>query len=409
MLSTGLNYLQQALVWFFPRPYIWISTAIYGGVLMVYTVYHTLYDFAPINTPLLLTVMLALLALDRFEVHCFDEQPSRYISWIFLFYRLTLIELAALHLDFYYLSFLYAFLPFIAVMQLGWWGGIGVGLCTWLLYMFKLSVIHPWWTENIIYIDGVLTFHIMLAFTLTMARVILREKKSQKKMEMLLAELEQNNQQLTDYSEQVENLAIIQERSRLARDIHDTLGHYLTAISIQLEKAHVLFDKRPQAAQDSIQQSKLLADEALREVRHSVGVLRNSSLPFSLTEALQRMVSHMQSKTQAVQLEISGDVDHLSDPLVMSLYRAAQEGLTNIQKHAHASEVLLKVSVEPQQVQMMIQDNGQGFEPEHTNPHHYGLRGLRERLHLVGGTLDINSQLGTKTQLNIRIPMGNMT
>jgi signal transduction histidine kinase len=406
--QTGLDYIQRAVIWCFPRPYIWISTAIYGGVLIVYMVYHTLYGFAPINTPLLLTVMLALLALDRFEVHVFDEQPSRFVSWTFLFYRLTLIELAALHLDFYYMSFLYAFVPFIAVMQLGWWAGLGVGGCTWMLYMFKLSLIHPWWTENIIYVDGVLTFHIMLAFTLTMARVILREKKSQKKMEILLEKLEQNNQQLMDYSEQVETLAIIQERSRLARDIHDTLGHYLTAISIQLEKANVLFEKRPQTSQESIQQSKILTDEALREVRHSVGVLRNTQ-PFVLTEALQRMVNRIQSKTQTVRLEIIGNPDDLPDPLVMSLYRAAQEGLTNVQKHADASEVVLQVIVDAKNVRLLIQDNGKGFQPDQYLEDHYGLRGLRERLHLVGGTLDIQSQIGLETQLKILIPTGTIS
>lgn len=406
---TRLRNLQRLLFWFFPRPYIWISTAIYGGVLMVYTVYHSLYGFAPINTPLLLTVMFALLALDRFEVHCFDEQPSRYVSWVFLFYRLTLIELSALHLDFYYMSFLYAFLPFIAVMQLGWWAGIGVGACTWLVYMFKLSMIHPLWTENLIYVDGVLTFHIMLAFTLTMARVILREKKSQQEMELLLQKLEQSNDQLLEYSEQVEILAVMQERSRLARDIHDTLGHYLTAISIQLEKAHVLFESRPEASQESIQQSKLLADEALREVRHSVGVLRSPTHPFSLTQALQRMVERIQSKTQSVRLEIQGNLDDLPDPLVMSLYRAAQEGLTNVQKHANASEVVLQVTVAQQTVQMLIEDNGKGFKPEDYNDNHYGLRGLRERLHLVGGTLDITSQIGAQTRLNILIPTVNIS
>ena len=377
---------------------------IYGGVLLIYMVYHLFYAHAVVNVPLLAVIMMSLLALDRFEYLRFGEAPPKYVAVLFLLYRLVLIELIGLHVDIYYLSFLYAFLPFIAVMQLGWLAGLFAGFSVWILYVFRISRIYPWWSQNILHVDAFLTFHIMLGFTLTMAIVVLREKRSRQQTENLLKELKQSNQQLRDYADQIETLAIIQERSRLARDIHDTLGHYLTAMSIQLEKATVFFEQKPDAARASMQQSKLLADEALREVRHSVGVLRSAAQTFSLQDALERMINRIQSNNLTVRLDVIGDADTLPDPLLMSLYRAAQEGLTNIQKHANASEVLLRVCVESQSVTMLIQDNGRGFIDQPSQG--YGLHGLRERLRLVGGTLDITSQPGTQTQLKILIPMG---
>lgn len=400
-------HIQAITHWLFPLPYIWISTAIYGGVLCTYMVYHLLYSYSPVDAPLIVSIMLALLLFDRYEVHRFGEVPPKHIALLFLIYRLLLVELVGLHLDIYYLSFLYAFLPFIAVMQLGWMSGCLVAINVWVLYLFKLSVIYPWWAENIIQVDAVLTFHIMLGFTLMMAKVILREQQSRKQTEKLLKALEQSNHQLRDYAEEIETLATIQERTRLARDIHDTLGHYLTAISIQLEKATVFFQSKPESALASIQQSKTLADEALREVRHSVGMLRSTARTFSLTQALERMVNRVQSNILKAHLEISGDPDLLSEPLLMSLYRAAQEGLTNIQKHAEATEVVVHVSIEAQLVTMLIQDNGCGFKAQEVNNqfHGYGLCGLRERLRLVGGSLSVDSEPGLLTQLKILIPM----
>lgn len=409
MANTLLRRLAAVTHWFFPMPYIWISTVIYSGVLLTYTLYHLIYSIAPVNTPLLVAIMLALLALDRFEVHAFGGLPPRHIALLFLAYRVVLVELAGLHLDIYYLSFLYAFLPFLAVMQLGWRAGSLVALIVWLIYLLKLSYIYPWWTLNVIHVDAVLTFHIMLAFTMTMAKVLLREQHSRQDAESLAAALERSNVQLREYAEQVEMLAIMQERSRLARDIHDTLGHYLTAMSIQLEKATVIQPRQPEVARASVQRAKSLADEALREVRHSVGMLRSGATGFALQEALERLIGRMTSASLDIRLSVEGNPDQLAEPLLMSLYRAAQEGLTNVQKHAAASKAHLKVIIREGQVQMVIEDNGRGFDPETVTSaagSGYGLRGLRERLRLLGGSLDVSSQPGVQTQLKISIPRG---
>lgn len=351
--------------------------------------------------------MLTLLLFDRYEIYRFGKVPSKYITIMFLVYRLILVELVGMHLDIYYLSFLYAFLPFIAVMQLGWKAGCFMAVNVWLLYVFKLSTTYPSWTHNINHVDAVLTFNIMLVFILIMAKVILREQQSKQQTEKLLKALKQSNNQLQDYAEQIETLAISQERARLARDIHDTLGHYLTAISIQLEKAHVFFEHKPTESHSSIQQSKILADEALREVRHSVGMLRSNAQRFFFRQALERMIHRMKSGNMQTNLEIHGDPNQLSEPLLMSLYRAAQEGLTNIQKHANATEIIVKIVIEPQEIRMLIQDNGRGFAIQQfeNQSGNYGLSGLRERLRLVGGSLDIISKLGIQTQLQIFIPM----
>ncbi len=99
------SHIQTVTHWLFPLPYIWISTAIYGGVLLVYTAYHVLFSYSPVNAPLIVLIMLSLLVFDRYEVHRFSEIPPKYIALLFLFYRIILVELVGLHIDIYYLSF----------------------------------------------------------------------------------------------------------------------------------------------------------------------------------------------------------------------------------------------------------------------------------------------------------------
>ena len=176
-LAPGMQLLKAVIHWLFPLPYIWISTAIYSGVLIMYLVYHTLNGHQPDNGLLLSIMIVGLLILDRYEYHSYEEDSPRQVTWMFFAYRMLLIELAATGLDLYYLSFLYAFLPFIAVMRLGWNVGATTGLGVWLMFMLKMALGYPDWTLNMVHIDAVLTFHIMLGFTMLMARVVLREKK----------------------------------------------------------------------------------------------------------------------------------------------------------------------------------------------------------------------------------------
>ena len=217
-------------------------------------------------------------------------------------------------------------------------------------------------------------FVFMIVFT----RLALSERHARE-------QLEQANRQLADYASQVERLAIMHERNRLAREVHDTLGHYLTAMSVQLEVVDKLIDSNPARAQEAARKARELAAEGLGEVRRSMAALRPSPLEDRpLAEALQALIAASREAGLIVTFEQNGIPRSLSSEIDTLLYRAAQEALTNIRKHAHASAASVSLSYAPAVVNLRIRDNGVGRRGA---PDSVGLSALRERAAALGGAL----------------------
>jgi signal transduction histidine kinase len=200
--------------------------------------------------------------------------------------------------------------------------------------------------------------------------------------------------QLQEYSAQVEELSVIRERNRIAREIHDTLGHALTLLSVQLETATQLEARGDPRLHEELLQARQVAKACLTEVRHSVEALRpDEASADSLQEQLRKLVAEF--KTTCHQTRITLDLEEATHPLnpelCLALYRCAQEALTNIRKHAHATKVLLRLSTsggQEEQVELTVLDNGQGSTPEHAyQASGFGLLGMRERVALLDGTL----------------------
>lgn len=258
-------------------------------------------------------------------------------------------------------------------------------------------------------------FTVGLILTITTARVVVREKASRARAEELFAALEVSHQQLKDYAAKVAELATTRERNRLARDIHDTLGHFLTVVNVQLEKALAFRDKKPQEADQAISNAKRLASEALQDVRRSVGALRTTQELPEFTPSLHELVEHVRSDTCTVELDREGDETSFSAQGLLALYRAAQEGLTNIQRHAGASHIWIDLRFGEQEAALVLRDNGHGFDTakwqqgEPGRDGGYGLQGVQERLELVGGNLQIESLLGQGTTLRVTIPKDGYT
>lgn len=195
------------------------------------------------------------------------------------------------------------------------------------------------------------------------------------------------------------------ERNRVARDIHDGLGHYLTAINIQLEKALAFYAKDSAESQLAVQTSKRLAHEALSDVRRSVGLLRERADHFALAPMLVELVELGAGGGPSVALDLSGDEAAFPLAVRMVLYRAAQEGLTNIRRYAGASQANLELRFEADHATLRICDDGVGFVPELAEATGgYGLRGLRERVALIGGSLQIQSAPGRGAAVTVVVP-----
>ena len=218
--------------------------------------------------------------------------------------------------------------------------------------------------------------------------------------------------QLQEYSAQVEELSVIRERNRIAREIHDTLGHALTLLSVQLETATQLEARGDPRLHEELLQARQVAKACLTEVRHSVEALRpDEASAGSLQEQLRKLVAEFE--TTCRQTQITLDLEEATHPLnpevCLTLYRCAQEALTNIRKHAHATKVLLRLSTsggEAGQVELTVLDNGQGCEPIHEqSTSGFGLRGMRERVALLDGRLSAGPQPGHGWRVDVVLPL----
>ncbi|MEL7315270.1 MAG: response regulator, partial [Cyanobacteria bacterium J06559_3] len=168
-------------------------------------------------------------------------------------------------------------------------------------------------------------------------------------------------------NEKIAKMTTLEERHRIARDIHDSLGHALVALNIQLEAALTLWDDAPAKAYASLQESKQLGSEALAAVRTSVTDMRSETLQGELLEqALERLIHEFQLATQ---IKLNTQID-LSLPFPnavnVAVYRIVQEGFTNICKHAEATAVNLVLQTSTNDLQLTITDNGKGFCTHHS-------------------------------------------
>lgn len=204
-------------------------------------------------------------------------------------------------------------------------------------------------------------------------------------------------------------IGAIEERNRLAREIHDTLAQGLTAIALNLETADALMDSGGslERAHASVMQALYLARTNLEEARRSVMDLRAAPLEGRpLDEALKALVSEWASRRKvSVNFNVVGAGRMLPVRIEIGLYRITQEALTNIGRHALAHHVTVQLMVMPEQIQLLISDDGRGFDPETTAPDRFGLIGMNERVKLLSGKLQISSSPGAGTELDITVPL----
>jgi signal transduction histidine kinase len=222
----------------------------------------------------------------------------------------------------------------------------------------------------------------------------------------LLEQLRSANEQLQEYAGQVERLAIVEERNRLAREMHDAVGHRLTVAAVQLEGAQRLIPRDPERAGHMVGTVREQVREALNELRRTVAALRQpegTDLP--LPEALQRLALSFQEATGLrVHLALPDEARELPAGHRLALYRAAQEGLTNVQRHAQAQDAWLNLSWENRAVCLTIGDNGVGLGSS-PQPSGFGLRGLQERAAQLGGHVCVEARPEGGTQISISLPI----
>lgn len=242
-----------------------------------------------------------------------------------------------------------------------------------------------------------------VAFVALFAHLRLNEQQAREGAEQLMLDLEQANVRLAAYATQAEELAVTQERNRLAREIHDNLGHTLTIVNVQIEAAKAVMESDSKRALDALDKAQRLAREGLTGVRRSVAALRESPVSNrSLDTAIAELVHDAQSSGIITEFKVVGEPAALGHKAALALYRAAQEGLTNVRRHARASRVDVTITYQSDELCLEVVDNGVGSAEMHEG---FGLLGIRERMRLLGGSVDIRTGVGEGFYLRSKIPM----
>jgi signal transduction histidine kinase len=238
---------------------------------------------------------------------------------------------------------------------------------------------------------------ILLSLQLLIER-ILAEKQA--KEELALA-----NQRIRKYALKAQEIGSLQERNRIAREIHDSLGHSLTALNLHLEMALKLSQIQPEKSRQVLAEAKRLGSIALHDVRISVSTLRSDPLQNQdATIAIQKLVNEFQLSNQIkTDCHIALPVD-LAQPIAIAIYRIIQEALTNISKYAQATEVSIKIHTDSNELILRIRDNGQGFIPTN-NSTGFGLQGMRERVLSLQGQFELVSAPQSGCQILAIIPL----
>ena len=256
--------------------------------------------------------------------------------------------------------------------------------------------------------SNVLLFGLTLVFALLLINALIAERQSREQLEIAHDKLAITHEQLRHYALRIEDQATLQERNRIAREIHDGLGHTLAAQTIQLNNALLFWKSEDEKALEFLKQAKQLGSEALLEIRKSVSVLRSNPLQgLSLESAIDKLLQDFQRMTA---IEVSNSIRLpvlLSQELNTTLYRIVQESLTNIHKHAEATMVTVGLQQHAGQIYLSIADNGKGFDPAQ-NTTGFGLQGMRERVAAAGGQFAIYSASDNGCRISVSLPSQNI-
>lgn len=245
-------------------------------------------------------------------------------------------------------------------------------------------------------------------------------QREQASLQALNAELDARvaarTREVERMSEENKYAAVVRERLRMARDLHDTLAHSLMALLTEIRLVRKLAEANPGALREELANAEKAAQEGLHEARAAIAALRynavrDSGLGASLAQLLARFEAR---KGVTVAFERDAGADALADSRAEALYRIVEEALHNVDRHAGATRVdgaariVRRPTAGPEGADVLvvtIADDGGGFEIDAPRPGHYGLRGMREQAELIGARLDIASRPGEGTRVTIEMPL----
>ncbi|MTI67269.1 MAG: sensor histidine kinase [Firmicutes bacterium] len=246
-----------------------------------------------------------------------------------------------------------------------------------------------YYNYNLSSISQMIFFLTISIFILVVINLLKHFKKEKEKNEKLYKELAITHKKLKEYTKKVEELTVIEERNKIAREIHDTLGHSMTSLIMQMEMASHILDKEPNKAKDLINEGKKSARDGLLKVREVVETLKPNKEMTKGIESIIKLIDEFSKKCNVI---IKKDIDKFSLPpdYSLALYRIIQESLTNSLRHGKANNIKIKLKKEDK-IYFEIKDNGKGSKKIKKG---YGLKGIKERVKSLNGNVEFISENG---------------
>jgi signal transduction histidine kinase len=436
------------------QPGRWVTSVVYGAVLVGGVYWHLLgeEDARPLRLIGFVAVLGVLFGLDAVERRRYPAAAPLAPAITFLAAR-VLLFVAAGALDGSGTSrALLVLVPFLGYFAFGRAVSIALAGACVALILAGYTVSAPAWYRDAEYVSDLLMVSIGLVLAVATAAVATSERDARGRLERML--------------DRVAELSTARERNRVARDIHDSLGQHLTAITIQLEKASAFTARDPALAAQALLDARSSTRHALAEVRRSVHALRHEATPFSLPAALADLAASVGDELKVI-VAITGEPEWHDTATLTALYRAAQEAVTNARRHAQAGTVTVSAAFDQAGARLTVTDDGRGFpasgqqatagrqttasrqtaagrqtatgqqtatSPRRTTSRQttsrqtisrqaisgrqtaaeqrtvtedlqgFGLLGMQERAQLLGGQVTIDSRPGTGTTITVTIP-----
>ncbi|MFI6393150.1 sensor histidine kinase [Nonomuraea sp. NPDC050547] len=272
------------------------------------------------------------------------------------------------------------------------------------LFHFLLGVINPEQSLLAAVLNGATVLLLCLVIMVVVVAMIEAHRRAEE-TRRLLSELEDAHAELRRHAARTRELAIAEERARMARDMHDSVGHYLTVINVGLSNAQRYRSLRPEAAWGEVRQAQELTLEALTDTRRWVRALRPLRMDGRKgIAALRALAESFSSADLEVDFTVTGAWPDIDEGRELVCYRIVQEGLTNALRHSRARRIEVALQCTPERVEVSVRDDGTGVVVD-AIAGGFGLRGLQERVEAVKGELRLASDPGEGFTLRAMVPV----
>ncbi|MGI6586403.1 MAG: sensor histidine kinase [Lutisporaceae bacterium] len=288
----------------------------------------------------------------------------------------------------YFFHFFYIVILLESSLQLGLRRGMMIGSATVLVSLIKYIYL-IYYKLNLSNISQLAFFLMVNVLILVVTGFAQHNKEERERKDILYKELLDAHKKLKQYADEVNRLSVVDERNRIARDIHDTLGHNMTALIMQLQMGLHLMKENSAKAEELMVSSVKTAKDSMAAIREVVETLRGVGTFSEPVESLRKLISEFSARTGvAIELDITGETNPQDSAVNIAVYRIIQEAVTNAVRHGNASRISVKLDYSKESIRFYAADNGVGSDNVKEG---YGLKGIRERVEAFGGKVEIES------------------